>query len=273
MRSPNPCAWPRACPPAATPHNDGCVLPHLTRLITFASPQDVVSLVQEYSRITKSKMTSFLLVFLIGSSGCMSTAPGAGGPNPFGSALSFIISIVGRELPHPTTVAEVVAGGPTSLVTAAAARVGGAGELGPVDSSSGPESSVSQQTPQSQSSASVGRSLSLAPESSSLLAVFPNLWTDHSRKRSRFQVYVEILELLKRGPLTPFELAFYARLNHKRTKEYIKFLERVGYVEITDEDGRTICVLSASGGSLVERLRLIYPLFEGDFAVGKSYAR
>jgi len=71
--------------------------------------------------------------------------------------------------------------------------------------------------------------------------------------------------------MTPFELAFYARLNHKRTKEYIRFLERAGYVEIIDEDGRTICVLSASGGSLVERLRLIYPLFEGDFAARKSY--
>jgi len=96
---------------------------------------------------------------------------------------------------------------------------------------------------------------------------------DHSRKRSRFQVYVEILELLKRGPLTPFELAFYARLNHKRTKEYIKFLERAGYVEFIDEDGRAICVLSASGGSLVERLRVIYPLFESDFAAGKSFAQ
>ena len=99
----------------------------------------------------------------------------------------------------------------------------------------------------------------------------PNLWADHSRKRSRFEVYLEILELLKRGPLTPFEVAFYARLNHKRTKEYISFLERSGYLELIDEDGRTVCVLSTSGGNVVERVRAIYGLFESDFATRKPY--
>lgn len=82
-------------------------------------------------------------------------------------------------------------------------------------------------------------------------------------------MYLEILELLKRGPLTPFEIAFYARLNHKRTKEYINFLECRGYIHLIDEDGRTFCVLSTSGGNIVERVRSIYGLFESNFATRK----
>jgi predicted transcriptional regulator len=102
-------------------------------------------------------------------------------------------------------------------------------------------------------------------------AAMVGLWADHSRKRSRFQIYVEILELLKRGPLTPFETAFYARLNHKRAKEYINLLERSGYLELVDEEGRTICVLSASGGSLVERARAVYALFGSDLNTRKAF--
>ena len=77
--------------------------------------------------------------------------------------------------------------------------------------------------------------------------------------------------MLKSGPLTPFETAFYARLNHKRAKEYINLLERNGYLELVDEDGRTICVLSASGGSLVERARAVYGLFESNLPTRKAF--
>jgi predicted transcriptional regulator len=226
----------------------------------------------ELARITIKQMNAFLLIFLVGSSGCFSVIPSSSESNPFSSALSFIMSILARELPQPTIHTEVASGGPSSFNTVAALQVERSGDFGPGGSPSGPESSASQQTVRPQADATNGSSPSLLPEPSSLLAVVPNLWTDHSRKRSRFQVYVEILELLKRGPLTPFELAFHARLNHKRTKEYIKFLERAGYLELINEDGRTICVLSASGGSLVQRLRAIYALFESDFAARKPYA-
>ena len=210
----------------------------------------------ERARVTKSQMTAFMLVFLIGSSGCVSLVPGSSESNLFGSAFSAFRSVASLLGAH------------TSVVVYGGFEGGNA----PGGSLSGPEPSTSQQTvSESQSEGATGSSPSMAPTSSSLLAVMPNLWADHSRKRSRFEVYLEILELLKRGPLTPFEIAFYARLNHKRTKEYINFLERKGYLELSDEDGRTVCVLSTSGGSVVERVRSIYGLFEGNFATRKPY--
>jgi predicted transcriptional regulator len=90
-----------------------------------------------------------------------------------------------------------------------------------------------------------------------LRAIVPGIWDESSKKRSRSQIYVEILELLKRGPMTPFEIAFYARLNHKRTKEYVRLLERSGYLESNEEDGRTFWTLSASGKVIVDKVRAI----------------
>jgi predicted transcriptional regulator len=210
----------------------------------------------EHARTTKSQTTAFMLVFLIGSSGCVSLVTGSSESNLFGSATSafrFVASLLGAH---------------TSVVVYGSFEGGNA----PGGSPSGPEPSTSQQAlSESQSEATTGSSLPMASTSSSLLAILPNLWADHSRKRSSFEVYLEILELLKRGPLTPFEVAFYARLNHKRTKEYINFLERRGFLELIDEDGRTVCVLSTSGGNVVERVRSIYGLFESNFATRKPY--
>ena len=77
---------------------------------------------------------------------------------------------------------------------------------------------------------------------------------------------------MKSGPLTPFEIAFHARLNHKRAKEYIGLLETNGYLELVEDDRRMICVLSADGGSLVEKARGIYRLFENNFAKRTAYS-
>jgi predicted transcriptional regulator len=125
---------------------------------------------------------------------------------------------------------------------------------------------------QSESSAASTATYSSPSSTVPPLAVVPRLWTDSARKRSRFQIYIEILELLRRGPLTPFEVAFYARLNHKKAKEYLKFLEQKGYIELVYEDGRRMWVLSTSGGSIVEKVRAIYGLFESDFPTRRAYA-
>jgi predicted transcriptional regulator len=112
-----------------------------------------------------------------------------------------------------------------------------------------------------------------SPSTTTLTATtIPAVWTDSSRRRSRFQIYVEILELLRSGPLTPFEVAFHGRLNHKRAKEYIASLHNNGYLELVEEGGRVICVLSADGGSLVERARGIYRLFEDSIATKTAYS-
>jgi predicted transcriptional regulator len=92
----------------------------------------------------------------------------------------------------------------------------------------------------------------------SLAAIMPGIWDESSKKRSRPQIYVEILELLKRGPMTPFELAFYARLNHKKCKEYLRLLEREDYVKSIEEDGRTIFGLSENGKVIVDKIRNIF---------------
>lgn len=106
-----------------------------------------------------------------------------------------------------------------------------------------------------------GQPLLNAGSISSLAGVtsaIPGLWMDTSKRRSRSQIYVEILELMKRGPMTPFEIAFYARLNHKRTKEYTEFLKRSGYLEVMLEDGRSTLVLTKNGLSFLERAKALF---------------
>jgi predicted transcriptional regulator len=242
------------CAQATHAESPPCLAQDLSR---SESRTALLSDMLEHTGTTKSQLTAFMLVFLIGSSGCVSLASGSSESNPLGSALSFIASVLGAS---------------KSFTVVGAVHGTFAGGGAPEGSPSGSESSSSQQTvSESQSEAATGSSLSLTSTSSPLFAIMPSLWADHSRKRSRFEVYLEILELLKRGPLTPFEVAFYARLNHKRTKEYINFLERSGYLEVVDEDGRTVCVLSTSGGNVVERVRSFYGLFEGTFATRKPY--
>jgi predicted transcriptional regulator len=92
----------------------------------------------------------------------------------------------------------------------------------------------------------------------SIAAILPGIWDESSKKRSRSQIYVEILELLKRGPMTPFEIAFYARLNHKRCKEYVRLLEREGYVHRNEEDGRSLFGLTENGKEIIEKVRRIF---------------
>jgi predicted transcriptional regulator len=86
-----------------------------------------------------------------------------------------------------------------------------------------------------------------------LLAV----WLDSERRRSRFRIYVEILDLLKKGPMTPYEVSFHLRLNSKRTIEYIKFLAEKNFLECSDQQGRFICTITSPGATFVQNMRLI----------------
>lgn len=95
---------------------------------------------------------------------------------------------------------------------------------------------------------------------SSLSATIPSLWLNLNkrRRRVRSQIYIEILELMKeRGPMTPFEITLYARLNHKRTKECITFLSLCNYLQQTGEmDGRFSYVLTKEGLKFLERVEV-----------------
>ena len=92
---------------------------------------------------------------------------------------------------------------------------------------------------------------------SSVTAAIPKVWWDFFQRRSKFEIYVEVLELMKRGPMTPFEVAFYARLNHKRTKDYAEFLAEAGYLQAMNEDGRTLYALTKEGLGFLDRVQAL----------------
>ncbi|MDG6900729.1 MAG: hypothetical protein JRM80_02025 [Nitrososphaerota archaeon] len=93
---------------------------------------------------------------------------------------------------------------------------------------------------------------------SGLTAAVPKPWSDFFQRRSKFEIYLEILEVMKRGPMTPFEVAFYARLNHKRTKEYTEYLASNGYLQAVSEDGKTVYVLTKYGTGFLEGVRSLF---------------
>ncbi len=95
---------------------------------------------------------------------------------------------------------------------------------------------------------------------STVTAAIPGLWLDSSKRRTKSQIYIEILELMKRGPMTPFEIAFYARLNRKRTKEYTEFLKHTGYLqeELEKETGKKVYVLTKEGFLFLERVKVLF---------------
>ena len=107
-------------------------------------------------------------------------------------------------------------------------------------------------------SGSMSQSYSSTVSLTSITSAIPGLWLDSSKRRSRSQIYVEILELMKRGPMTPFEIAFYARLNHKRTKDYAEFLKRSGYLETVVEDGRMTYVLTKNGIVFLDGVKALF---------------
>ena len=111
--------------------------------------------------------------------------------------------------------------------------------------------------------------------SSSVTAAIPKVWWDFFQRRSKFEIYVEVLELMKRGPMTPFEVAFYARLNHKRTKEYAEFLAEAGYLQAMNEDGRTFYALTKDGLGFLERVQalLVGPGIIEVASLGLGYQR
>lgn len=88
----------------------------------------------------------------------------------------------------------------------------------------------------------------------------PRLWLDSPRRRPRSQIYIEVLELLTQGSMTPFEISFHARLNHKRTKEYLEFLRAGGFLESSMEDGHLRFAVTQGGRAFVEKARMLFEI-------------
>lgn len=88
-------------------------------------------------------------------------------------------------------------------------------------------------------------------QSSSLLPV----WLDEAKRRSRFRIFVEILEVLKGGPMTPFEIAFKLRLNSKRTKAYLEHLAEKELLERSLHEDTAVYCLTPRGWDFSENMR------------------
>lgn len=84
-----------------------------------------------------------------------------------------------------------------------------------------------------------------------------SVWLDSERRRSRFRIYVEILDLLRKGPMSPYEISFHLGLNSKRTREYIEFLADKKFLDCSGQDGRFVCTITVPGAILVENLKMI----------------
>jgi predicted transcriptional regulator len=84
-----------------------------------------------------------------------------------------------------------------------------------------------------------------------------SVWLDSERRRSRFRIYVEILDLLRKGPMTPYEVSFHLRLNSKRTNEYIEFLAEKKFLDCIDQEGKLVCTITTPGATFVENLKTI----------------
>lgn len=95
------------------------------------------------------------------------------------------------------------------------------------------------------------------PVSLVLFGPLLTVWLDSEKRRSRFRIYVEILDLLKKGPMTPYEVSFHLRLNSKRTREFMEFLEEKDLLQCSDQDGRLICRITPSGGIFVQNVSMI----------------
>jgi predicted transcriptional regulator len=90
-----------------------------------------------------------------------------------------------------------------------------------------------------------------------LFAPLLQVWLDSERRRSRFRIYVEILDLLKRGPMTPYEVAFHLRLNRKKAREYLEFLKINSFLEFMEYEGRAAYNITPVGKTFVENLKSV----------------
>ena len=84
------------------------------------------------------------------------------------------------------------------------------------------------------------------------------VWLDSERRRSRFRIYVEILELIKERPMTPYEVAFQLRLNRKKAKEHLDFLVSRGFLElISNDEDKALFGITPNGRTFVGNLRTV----------------
>ena len=199
----------------------------------------------------KSRATLGLLVFLLFSSGLAPEVSPGGVLSVLNESVSQGAQAGGFLLLLFTLLDPLATGGHTQPAPQAGVEV----LQQPVGSNSLPETSPSEV----QSGSTTGSTVtySTSSDTTTFRAIIPGIWDESSKKRSRSQVYVEILDVLRRGPMSPFEIAFYARLNHKRTKEYVRLLERSGYLESREEDGKTLWSLTPSGRIIMNKVRAI----------------
>jgi predicted transcriptional regulator len=79
-----------------------------------------------------------------------------------------------------------------------------------------------------------------------------------SRKRSRLDICLCVLQLLEDRSMTIGEVAIYARLNFKTTRQLLDNLVGQHFLSEEEVDGRTVYHLTSVGEALLADLRSIY---------------
>ncbi len=57
--------------------------------------------------------------------------------------------------------------------------------------------------------------------------------------------------------MTPYEIWLHLRLNPKRKREYIDLLTNGGYLELVDQDNKSVCIITATGKTFVDNLKRV----------------
>lgn len=83
------------------------------------------------------------------------------------------------------------------------------------------------------------------------------------RRRSRFDLYVCVLELLQDRSMTMGEIAFCARLNFSMAKRFLDDLESKSFIKGEKVEEQTFYRLTPAGEALLSDLRRIYDKLGG----------
>jgi len=76
-------------------------------------------------------------------------------------------------------------------------------------------------------------------------------------KRSRLEIYAQILKYLQFNSLTINEIAFYAGLNYKMAKKHVEFLLANHLIKAMDRDGKTYYRTSSRGEQFIKHFKEI----------------
>lgn len=92
-------------------------------------------------------------------------------------------------------------------------------------------------------------------------------------KRSRLEIYAQILKYLQFNSLTINEISFYAGLSYKMAKKHVEFLLANHLIKAADRDGKTYYRTSPKGEQFIKHFEEINRLLGFQTASHKKRGR